>query len=604
MEANINIGVINSKMEASSADTPHIARQTTLAQKLASFSGYKLAALGLGIAVGVDVALHDWRALQKWRMLRRLRQCTIDMTRVLARKPLPADSMSQRLQLGRWPTLLLGPPGSGKSALLAQTAREAVSPEPPKDTASDHAKPCPAVYVGLRVTLPEVRLLVRRAHLAKFEPFNRENASAADRDDLKAGYQFGAMALRTYLQIGYPLRPSFISFFLRQILFNPCPWQRSASGSPSYSSGVLMGTFVRRRFENVLRLLFEVSKQLYDERIAAGIPAKDAPIVLLFDDVTELIATPRLAEIGGRAVYEELASLLLLNGTERGVVRAAVTGRPDVLLRDFAAEIGKFRVTQAEVQDPSPAVVTQALKDAGFSNADAERLIGQLGTRLRLLREPLESGAGKMSVDAYLALARDVATEDFNSVLAVKLGNWYELEMQKGLVGVFERMVEQEQRQQHEVAPSPSDGSPAKLLQDGGVAAPSLHNLPDALRDKDLSSVLHVGLGGRLTFQSQLHRNVWRDIRSQYVKAQVYTLRCSPGQFGSPIGSHAPVPGRCGTSRPPRCKWTKPAPGTQVDADVRRMRHVRQFDCDPVESPRRCKFDAGQLAMSTFRFDW
>jgi hypothetical protein len=243
-----------------------------------------------------------------------------------------------------------------------------------------------------------------------------------------------------------------------------------------------------------LRRLFEVAERLYAERKAAGAPEEAAPIVLLFDDVDALLQAPQgfnLDVAHGRVVFNELAGLLVAHGANRGTVRAAVAGGsallPMVWELDRAAASSP-RWSYHQILDPDPNTVLAALAEKGYSAAEARSMVALVGTRLRLLQGPLEMGAMAVSCSTFLKVSRETGVANFRDLLAKTAAK-------DSLVDTLERIVA------HEA---------------GGGAEPSLTDMPAALRALDLWKVLHVRLDGTLTFQSQLHRVAWGELRSDY----------------------------------------------------------------------------------------
>jgi hypothetical protein len=285
-----------------------------------------------------------------------------------------------------------------------------------------------------------------------------------------------------FRQIGYPSRASLVRTL----------WATLSRLKVGNVEGELLRNLAQRdRFVDALRLLFEVAETLYAARKAAGIAEEHAPIVLLFDEVQDLIKDSRLANVGGRFVFEELAVLLVAYGVDRRVVRTAVAGSSALLSVEFDKTVaGGARWNYQQMVDPDVDTVVTALLERGYKKEEACRIVALVGTRLRLLEPLLKSGAHKLSCDRFLGRERVLATANILDLMAVA-------DARDSLHAICDRIVA------HEAG----DGD-----------APTLYDMSEGLRSLDFAKVLYVDLGRSVTFQSQLHRVVWGELRGKFVR--------------------------------------------------------------------------------------
>jgi hypothetical protein len=135
-----------------------------------------------------------------------------------------------------------------------------------------------------------------------------------------------------------------------------------------------------------------------------------------------------------------------------------------------------------------------ALVAKGYSPAEAKRMIDLVGTRLRLLEAPLEDGASACSCSEFLTSAHDVGVGSFTDLLDEPS---MPSEAKSALVDILQRIVA------HEA---------------GNGESPTWHEMPELLRAQQFFHVLFVRHDRTLTFQSQLHRNVWRELGTRYIR--------------------------------------------------------------------------------------
>ena len=430
-------------------------------------------ALGISVAalLAVDFYRHESPNYIRRRMLATLRASRAPTT-PLARQPVASQLLpvsQSRLVLGYLPTMLLGPTGSGKSTLLSTVARESAALK-----AGTHAA-TPMVFVRMR--LPSTQALSPEGVASD------STTSLAD-----AHKQIDSLAYQVFQQIGYPTR--------RAILIRVPEALKMKFGGGS--DGGLLADFsspTSRRLCDALCCLFEVSEELCNERRQRKdvLPEEAAPVLLL-DEVQDLIKVSRLANVGGRAVFDTLANLLVMYCVDRRVVRAAVAGSSALLSVEFDRTVASgSRWRYYELRDPEKSAVLDALCASGYSKSDADELVALCGTRLRLLEPALLYGASAVSARELITSSVDMATRHYRDLFR---------QLSAVEKGVLSRVLDQAERA--EANGQATHASPPLLS----------HEVTETLVAR-ASKVLYLRLDGSLTFQSALHRAVWSQLRDE-----------------------------------------------------------------------------------------
>ena len=454
------------------AEADAAAKRALLVERAAEAAGGDIArrlraARALGVAAVIfaplawlarDYYVHESRTYIRRRMLQTLRECRLPPS-VDAQRPPLLPAAQQPLTLGLLPTMLLGPTGCGKSTLLADLARTAVAP----------SAPAPTVFVRLRVPVSE----------GAAGPVG-EGATLLD----SAAAQF-------YEQIGYPRRRSFL-------------------GSVLSRGATVMGELTQvelapesTRLIDALGLLFSVCEELRFERVAAGISALDAAPVLLFDEVQDLIKDVRLKNAGGSLVFQTLATLIVAYGVDRGVVRVVAAGSSAELFFAFQATTAKGnRWSVITLADPAHDTVEGALEARGYSRDEARKMIALCGTRMRLLREPLEKGPAACSAAVFVESVAASGCAAIESVFA-RLDAESAARLARALDSV----------------------AAADAAGDARGARPTKEALPRCMHDADVSSALYVTPDRRLFFQSRAVARAWADTRGDHAGAAPSTAR-------------------------------------------------------------------------------
>jgi energy-coupling factor transporter ATP-binding protein EcfA2 len=352
--------------------------------------------------------------------------------------------------------MVLGPSGCGKSTALSQLAAEAF-------------KTSPTLLIGLRH--PSGRLSTQ------------SEASCASARLEEVAQQF-------YSQINYPGRRALVVQMLKQGSF------KLKAGTAEAS----LALHTQDRFVDALKTVFSVGESLCIERTRVGFAYDMAPPALLFDEVQDLIKDERLASVGGRYVFDELAVLLVRYGVDRKVVHTAVAGSSAMLAFEFEKTVAHgARWSHHFVLDPEEPVVMAALKRSGYDSAEAANIVQLCGSRLRLLSDPLAKGAGKVSASTFCSKMAASAKRQFRDTL----------------------------RQ----LPSPSDAACLAAVLDrveraeiGMEKHPTMRALDeygDGTRRPTplsplVSKVLFLRLDYTFVFQSKLHRRAWAEVRGEY----------------------------------------------------------------------------------------
>ena len=417
----------------------------TRAASYRAFAPFALLALAAG-GLATDWYLHEFEPHIKRRMTAKLR-----MRGAVVATPEPEWSVQVNrapLKLGQLPVMVLGPTGSGKSTLLAELLRAA------KATAT-----------------PSLLLRWRRQH--RQDGIKGAALPEGARKDMEE------VAQHIFPQMGFPTRRSVVG----SLLLTNGVWTKG-------SVEAKLPAPVADRLSYALRLLFEVSETLYYERSSKGMSQDAARPVLLFDEVQDLIRDERLALMGGRLVFDQLASLLVGYGVDRGVVRTAAAGSSAMLAVEFNKTVANgFRWNRYMVTDPDKGDVLKALQSRGYTEQEAASMVELCGTRLRLLQGPLTDGAAALDASVFLADMRATAQDAFLETFLL----FSTPHSRKSFAAVLDSI---ERFEQH-VSKIP----------------PSLKHLPANHSANDFSCVIYVNPGKRITFQSQLHRSVWATIR-------------------------------------------------------------------------------------------
>jgi hypothetical protein len=293
-----------------------------------------------------------------------------------------------------------------------------------------------------------------------------------------------SLARQAFAQLGFPTRRAVVYTFADRF--------RSNKFQLSSPSGI--------RLCDALECLFQAMEELYYERLASGLTPDQAASVLLLDEVQDLIKSSGLADVGGREVFDRVAQFLVAYCVDRQVVRAAVAGSSALLSVEFDRTVASgFRWRHYELRDPEQGAVLAALAARGYSESDAHDLVALCGTRLRLLEPALKHGAEAVDVHTLLSSHFEKATRHFADLFG---------EVTPAERAVLCRVLDADEH------------AAAEAEMGRGVplgSRPELGGDVSAALVLAASKVLYLHLG-RLSFQSALHRAVWKAVRFKYVE--------------------------------------------------------------------------------------
>jgi hypothetical protein len=299
----------------------------------------------------------------------------------------------------------------------------------------------------------------------------------------EAGVLMDSAARQVYSQIGYPMRRSLLG----SLLSSGFTFQGNES---KVELDILTPSGVR--LISALEMLFSVCEELFNERLADGVPAEFAAPVLIFDELQDLIKNTRLKAVGGELVFQTLAPLIVSLGVDRSVpvVRVAVAGSSAELLQAFEYTVAKGnRWNIHTLKDPSHEVVLGALEAQGYKREEAKDMLSLCGTRLRLLSLPLTVGSAVCSAAAFLEQSRENGAAPFQRAFKVLDGP---------SASRFASVLDA-------IAAADAAGNAA--------LRPFSQDLPACMAGIIDTSIFYVSRGGHLFFQSQLQARVWETLR-------------------------------------------------------------------------------------------
>ena len=307
-------------------------------------------------------------------------------------------------------------------------------------------------------------------------------------------------ATRIFEQIGFPMRRSLLGdLFARGFTWAGFQTQADLFHDSS------------RRLQMALDLLFDVLEEISFEQL----PNVPKPVLLL-DEVHDLIKDERLASVGGKRIFHRLGSRIVLHSVDNKSIRVIAAGSSAEILLAFLE--GKLlhdsRLRTYTLADPEPGGVIAALTaDGRYTAEEAASIVDLCGTRMRVLSEALGPKQDVPSYADFVESKKASATTSFTTA--------FELAAKSGQRDALALLLE-------DVEAAESTGTPFpgryRLLPVFGGALPS--------------SILFMDATQRLRFQSQLHRRVWAELRSQYLPRSGW-LALS-GLW--PLGSRAKAP--------------------------------------------------------------
>ena len=158
-------------------------------------------------------------------------------------------------------------------------------------------------------------------------------------------------AHQIFSQIGFPLRRSFLA----------AAFSRGFTLQGQHNQAELASSLTPR-VVMALNLFFSACEELYRERVAQGIPKRDAAPVLLFDEVQDLIKDDRLKSVGGADIFNMLAALIVSHSVDGQSVTTAFAGSSAELAFAFSRTTARGnRWSFYDLKDPQPASMIGAL---------------------------------------------------------------------------------------------------------------------------------------------------------------------------------------------------------------------------------------------------
>lgn len=306
-----------------------------------------------------------------------------------------------------------------------------------------------------------------------------ESTAAADTDPVAAATTINATSKSICDQLAYPFR--------RCLLVQAVYTTRSLSiAFLKLEREHMLPSALR--LEEAFSALFDCCIELHDERLAQGIPDPDAACVVIIDEVQDLIKDVRLEQAGGRSVFKGLGTKAVTSCVDDRAVRVAFSGSSAYVARqfDFGGLFTGDRVDVFELGDPDRGAVKARLEARGYSASEAHAILALCGPRLRLLAGPLQREE-RPSLERWQAQKLKSGISAFESALeSVPSG------ARQALVDLIQRVA------------------------DAGRVPWS--QVPEELRDKDLTKIFYVDSGRDVLFQSQLHRAVWEQKRGRFEK--------------------------------------------------------------------------------------
>ena len=397
--------------------------------------------LGAGLALSADYFYNEYEPIVKWRVRQQLLKHVAFPPP--AHPKLVLESPTEVVKPGGL-VMLLGPTGSGKTTLLKQIYNTS--------------------------TQPVMLISIRDSPDGSNAPGKYPDGSTSNMAD-SAQTKMNRVAKQVFERMDYPLRLSYLGWFFRNasLPFMAAP---KAPVQPAISS----------RLIEALRLLFSVSDEIYHDLLAKGKSDHDAKCLLIFDEVQDLIKDERLKMAGGQAVFSELATQLVRFGVDSQSVDAIVAGSSAQLNIEFNNTIASGNRWRALycMADPTAETVQKALVSRGYSPDESSRIIDAVGTRLRLLDEPLRM-SGPRDADTFISEKLSAARKDLKYVL-------------QGL--------------------GDADAKVAKAMLDSLAAGTpvSYNKIPEAVRKHPLfPKVFYVDLDANVLFQNRTYEVVWRD---------------------------------------------------------------------------------------------
>ena len=367
-------------------------------------------------------------------------------------KPIPSVTIPRRqtplIPMFK-PTLLLGESGTGKSTLFAMLARKCIEDKVPN------------IYISVR---------------------GNTNKQVPNVEKLHSVERLNVMANQVLQEIGYPTRDPFITTFVKSI-------RAIRFGTATIESEAKPESLTVSRFQVAFNSLFKVCKEIRDERKAKGFSDLEAAPVILMDEVHDLMKDSKLANVGGREMFETLTTQLVVEGVTNNCIRSVIAGSDGQLAFDANyTHMKSNRLIRYYLQDPNESDVKVALKAKGYTEEECNQVISFCGTRLRILEDILLP-ENKVEIANFLRATKDIAVTDYKT---------------------FFKTIENEGDKQMVV----------KILDTiyEGKMNVDIEELPEPVQQGEYTTVFYLTPDSRLHFQSQSMRNTWPHYKTEHLQ--------------------------------------------------------------------------------------
>jgi hypothetical protein len=240
------------------------------------------------------------------------------------------------------------------------------------------------------------------------------------------------------------------------------------------------------RLLKVLTMIFDTAKEVRDERIAAGMDAESAKVLLLFDGIEDIIGDACLVSHGGMSIVRHWETKLVTAcvDTNDCYAHAVFTSSSAALSNVLNLLSDVTRCADYELAGPDESAVLDKLQARGYTKEEAEELVGVLGTCPRMLGGPLKRGAARVKAGSYIV-----------NNLTRAVGELRHLQM--GL--------------------SAEDAAAVKAALNALAVGPvPAANLPESIRRHALfGNVFYLQLDGRVGFQDKAVQSAWAELRKE-----------------------------------------------------------------------------------------
>lgn len=411
-----------------------------------------LAAVCVG-ALGAEFYVKDSVAMQR----RQLRKRLLSGLPAHALYALPHATISpaglnmEKLET-LYPIILAGPPRIGRSTALRLAAQHFAAPLAPSQAADGSGPVRPHQTAGSIGALlarvagggappPRPVLLMRFSRICGWA----DNAPQSEPEPAwKAAWRVRELeraAEDTLEQMGVSARPSLLT----QLFPALSAMLRGVREAPPAEQS-------QQRLKIALHLLYSEARRISRERLAAGVPAHEAPPVVLIDNADAFIASRKLADAGGGAVTRQLFLQLQLAApwfqrslapeNLRPAAAGAASPDPGVLTvltgshmlhsrwdalhmpRGWLSDVTDWHWRFYQLGDPSPDAAVAALQAAGHSKNVAESIVAALGTRPDSLAPLLSPRVAADSERTQVALRGELQQQSYRRSWLLNATGW------------------------------------------------------------------------------------------------------------------------------------------------------------------------------------